>query len=686
MLGLAAAGMAAENVDFSYAFAPPHRMTVGQPGASEKTLLDVEPGALTIAWTYEDLRAIPLAVWKPPRVAWKVKLKPALDGKAFAGSEWRRAAGGLPELENTYRSGGVSLKLEAAGAVDAALVRITVRNGEAQAHRVTLPAEVQGGWVAHNPAWVDRALDGGSLVAMQHERADRVLLFAVGLALAPSGPKVATLEWNLAPGEERTGWLVRPYRAYLGELPALRRLDYAARYAASRAPWNLLLARAVQVELPDARVREALLAGLADLFIMREPLAEGYTGTLCGTDIYRSTNPFEPALAAIALDQFGLHAEAADGLRVHLDMQEPDGNWADPHGWARGMWGASGMKAWAAMEHYRLTRDRKYLEAVYPRMQASSRWQHGKRAGGLMPRGMGDGGLMNGADYFGVFYPHNLLAVFADRLAAEAAELLEKREEAAELRGIYESAWTVLRREMSGTGNLNTGSVWGALFPAFPTGLMAPDDPYITATLASIERKLSPGGHPVHTGWMADGLWAAITLDNLAEVHLLRDEGDTAAAYLYATLNHATPLFTWCEERGVDPGSKKISGDLQHLWTPLAVVRYLRDALVMEQGGTLHLARGTARSWLEAGKTIGIKDAPTHFGKVSYRITAAAASMHADVDTPGAVLHLRHARRAPIQRVTVDGAPWSKFNASAETVSLAPGRHTVEVYYHKNGS
>jgi hypothetical protein len=63
------------------------------------------------------------------------------------------------------------------------------------------------------------------------------------------------------------------------------------------------------------------------------------------------------------------------------------------------------------VEHYRLTGDRAWLEAVYPCMAASSRWQEWQRsetrgssqpsARGLMPRGMGDGGRMNGSDYFG---------------------------------------------------------------------------------------------------------------------------------------------------------------------------------------------------------------------------------------------------------------------------------------------
>ncbi len=125
-----------------------------------------------------------------------------------------------------------------------------------------------------------------------------------------------------------------------------------------------------------------------------------------------------------------------------------------------------------------------------------------------------------------------------------------------------------------------SGSRWGVLNALFPCGLLPPDHELITGTLRNIESQLSPGGIPVNTGWMADGMWVAITLDNMAEAHLARGKGDAAAEYLYATLNHGTPLYTWCEERGQEPGTTKITGDRQHLWTPVAVVRAVRDCLV----------------------------------------------------------------------------------------------------------
>jgi len=46
---------AVPQVDFSYAFATPHRIIVGHLDASDRTLLDVQPGSLRMAWTYDSM-------------------------------------------------------------------------------------------------------------------------------------------------------------------------------------------------------------------------------------------------------------------------------------------------------------------------------------------------------------------------------------------------------------------------------------------------------------------------------------------------------------------------------------------------------------------------------------------------------------------------------------------------------
>jgi hypothetical protein len=637
-------------IDFSYAFAPPHRLTIARPNSGDKTLLDAKPGSLRMAWTTDSVTRFPPMSFCTPAVNWEVILAPQLDGHAFARSTWTRLDGCLPILDNRYIDGRGSLRLEVAGCEAAAVARITLTNDGDRPHRFGLRCERPGGLSGYNPAWVDPAAPADVLLAGWFDRADRVIVLGLGAdRCAAPQPTVLHMEWELQPGETRAAWLIRPYRAWAADLDGLRARDWQAEFESARAEWRALLDRAARPAIPDPGVRDGFYTGLADLFIMREPVGGGYIAGEPGTEVYRAPNSYEAGIMAVALDQCGLHDEAELGYRLSLDTQEPGGDWTEPHGWAHLMWGGSGFKCWAVMEHYRLTGDRDYLARLYPRMAASSRWQERQRARtrvmlargerpltyGLMPRGMGDGGLKDGDDLYGVFIPHNIWAVYADRCAVEAARILGRAEDLPELDRIYQAGLDDLLRAMEdgaivedgyrwipGVPGKTSGSRWAVLNALFPCGLLPADHPLITGTLRKIESQLSPGGIPINTGWMPDGMWVAITLDNLAEAHLARCEGDPAAEYLAAVLNHGTPLYSWCEERGQEPGTDKISGDRQHLWTPLAVVRAVRDCLVMESGGGdgLRLALGTPRAWLGSGQPVGIAGAPTHFGRVSYEL------------------------------------------------------------------
>ena len=655
----AAAASAPPKVDFSYAFATPHRITVGRPDASDRTLLDLQPGCLRMAWTYDNLAMpqYPLNAFKTPKTDWDIRITPHIDGHAFARSRWTRLDGALPGLENVYDGKAGRVRLVVMGGMTATVVRVELEAADSQPHQVTIRCDSQR-W-GENPAWVEPAHNvGDHLLAGWNERADRVLIFGLGADACslwadgqPPSPRSLVLVWKLKPGEKHSGWIVRPYCAYAADMPALRTHDWAQEMAAGRREWHDLLGRATKLSIPDQGVADGYLACLADLFIMREPAADGYLGAVPGTETYRAHNPAEAGIVAIALDQNGFHRESAGGYRNELDMQEADGNWNDHRGWGHLVWFCSGFKSWVAMEHYRLTHDRKYLADLYPRMVASSRWQERQRARtrradgdrpltyGLMPRGFGDCGVKDGNDLYGQFIPHNIWAVYADRVSCEAAEILGKADDGRELKKIYATALhdlltTIERgairekgyRWIPGTPGKTTGSRWGVLNIAFPCGLLSPDHELVTGTLRHIESHLSPGGIPVNTGWLTDGMWVAITLDNVAEVQLQRGNGDAATRYLYATLNHATPLYTWCEERGQEPGSSKCTGDRQHLWTPVAVVRALRDMMVMEHGDGLDLALGTAREWLASGQPVGIAGASTHHGPVSYRMQYAAAT------------------------------------------------------------
>lgn len=111
----------------------------------------------------------------------------------------------------------------------------------------------------------------------------------------------------------------------------------------------------------------------------------------------------------------------------------------------------------------------------------------------------------------------------------------------------------------------------------------------------------------------------------------------------------------------------------------------------MEDGPNLWLARATPRVWLEQGKWISVRNAPTHFGLVDYAIISDAdhGKITATLKLPSrhpvneVWLRLRHPKSAPMKRVFLNGKAWKNFDAAKEIVKLhrVGGSVTVEIKY-----
>ncbi|MFD0714704.1 hypothetical protein [Paenibacillus sp. GCM10027626] len=633
-----------KQIDYAFAFGTPHRLTAALPDHGVKTLLDADREGVTMKWTYDRMDQYEIGACVVPKVNWSVRFSVAADGSDLVAHSWRRLEGWLPILYQEFGDEEGQVSLAMAGTASATLVKITVRNSGERSRQYSIRCgRNEGG--GFNPAWVDPRGTANVLQAGHNDRADRILVLGLGADRFIAGMKQFTMIWELAPGEERSGWVIRPHEAFMSELKQLEDADWDAEWNSAITAWRSRVEPAHKTLIPDPALFLAFKASLADLFVMREVFSDGYIASVCGTEIYRNTNPFEPSQVPIVLDQLGMEEEAEQGIRFFMEQQEQDGDWTGAKGWTFTMWGGTGFKSHTIMEHYRLTNNKAYLELAFPRMLASSRWQERMRNStrysaeelaerGLMPRGMGDCGLLNGDDHFGVFYPHNIWAVYADKLALEAAEILGKDEHIAELSQIYQEGRKALLESLSSgtiiapdgsrwipaSSNNTSGSRWGALHALYPTGLLPEDHEWINGTIQYMENHLSLGGLPVDTGGLKGGMWVSAALDDLANAHLVRGDGDAAVEYLYRAINHGTPLITWCEERGQEPGTNTCTGDRQHLWTPLAIVRVLRNSLLMEKGDILHLAQGIDREWLTSGQPVGVVAMNTHFGQVSYRL------------------------------------------------------------------
>jgi hypothetical protein len=107
----------------------------------------------------------------------------------------------------------------------------------------------------------------------------------------------------------------------------------------------------------------------------------------------------------------------------------------------------------------------------------------------------------------------------------------------------------------------------------------------------------------------------------------------------------------------------------------------LRLLLVHESAAGLDLAFATPRAWLEPGKRIAVRGAPTRFGPVSYSVDAGERSLRVRVTVPSRTPpgRLRLRLRLPAGERIGAVVPARPVNSRAQTIDLSGLRGTVEL-------
>jgi hypothetical protein len=180
----------------------------------------------------------------------------------------------------------------------------------------------------------------------------------------------------------------------------------------------------------------------------------------------------------------------------------------------------------------------------------------------------------------------------------------------------------------------------------------------------------------------------------LSDEELYRDDVSNFLRLLVDTYWHATQPGDgeyYLAEGGLVQNWKPGSGWDKNTNSMGWFIRNFRNLLVMEdvdeEPWRLWLARATPRHWLEQGKKISVKNAPTYYGTVAYEIVSDVdnGKITATVEMPArkapkeVVLRFRHPKAAPIKAVTVNGKPWTEFNPAKETITLKGLTGTVAV-------
>jgi hypothetical protein len=604
------------------------RFTLGMPEGSRKTLVDLwEPG-LVLRWTTRsllDVDALKAGVGQPNE---QLRIVPRIP------PHWRRAyhrIGNVPILAMEYQGVRGRLFLEALGGADADIVKIVLRSTDGE------PVGI--GIVLQSP----NASRNEDFVLLREDKS----LFCAVAGECTCQHSGAGMEITVSAGKDpHTVWIAIPHRAGVKDIAAYRARNWAEAWGRAVEAWRQVLARAVRFSIPDAKVADAYYSCLADQFILREPIRGGM-GFLCGTEVYRIVNAFETDAHVQAMLRAGYFKEAWQVADVFPPKQNANGCWTDYTWWMDRFWYVNGDMPMMYEALYRFTHDKKRMAEIYPRLVRLARWCEGERAKskslpsadprhGLMPPGVGDSGLgpCGGSGPDNVYFPHNTGNVTGLRITAELAREFGTKEEAAELLAAYQDARQCLLTSMERCAVAfpggryvpasvvpnGGGSMWLCVAFAYPGRLASYDHPLVSQTLAHFEACQSPAGIPINLGWQPRGLWPGAAMECPAPVYLRRGEIDKLSGLIYAGLNCASPVWTWPEERGADAGTQVTSGDLQEAWFPVNFCRLFRDCFLYEEDATLHLAAGIPRFWYDLGKPIGVANAPTHFGPVSYQM------------------------------------------------------------------
>ena len=398
-----------------------------------------------------------------------------------------------------------------------------------------------------------------------------------------------------------------------------------------------------------------------------------------------------------------------------------------------------GSIGWALVEHYRLTGDAQWFRAAAPRIKANAEWMLRQRhvmkdmvpggerlwCQGLQPalQVTPDSGGLWMQFYECEAYYWVAIAHFADalatidpvegtRLQAEAEayrrDLLAAVERSIALspvvpvrdgtfhpvipfacyvRGLGTGAWG-WRRDGSGAhvGPLYWETVQSAAALISPAGLLPPGDVRVQGYLDVLEdRLLLENAHVGGRDWFAAGWQYQSGLERTANMHLA---GDDVPGFLRSFLNcYAVDILP---DHGYLFNEHAVHGPPDKIFEEAAFLERFRNLLVMEQGDSLWVARATPRVWLEHGKKITVRNAPTHFGAVTYEIVSDVGEgrITATVEIPSrnppksVLLRFRHPQAAPIQRVTVNSSDWRGFDDAQEVIRLEGLQGKVAVTAH----
>lgn len=524
---------------------------------------------------------------------------------------------------------------------------------------------------------------------------------------------IVTYCLQLQPGESRE----LTYKLPLVPLPdaspeaqQVREADHDEAFAQAMAFWEGLIASHPPLRFPETKVQEYLVGNtIANLLAIDQ----------VGEDTIVNVNKFQyhgwygggnPNNMMRAMEYMGLLDIARRGLLFLRSRQCADGSFRVQHQEQTLYWEMWGYNLWGWARHFQLTRDREFLETVYPGVRAAMAWQErivGEDPLGLWPPAtIADDAFLKNCRQTG----QHLWGLIGLRSAGYLAMEMGREDDRARFeeqqRRFREAFDRLLKAQTDRTGGYippalertTGGNDWDNLLTLYPELLFDPRDPRVEATLREVRSRYEEGilSYTWPSAVARDGdafifneqpglhYWQT---PNNAHVSLVRGtawDQEWAVKELYALLVHTTSTHLPAEF-GTIPWSTREPSHCFNILpqgaTSAKTIELLRNMLVREQGEDLFLLSAVSPEWVLPARAIEVVEEPTAFGPINMRVAAGEDRLTINLPSEFRNTPQRLWLRVPwffdVQRAAVDGEPLA---AEERHFLLPPGSRELVVW------
>jgi hypothetical protein len=495
----------------------------------------------------------------------------------------------------------------------------------------------------------------------------------------------------LAPGAERTITFLMPVVPIQDGPEAAKILEasYHTELAATIHNWEQIVGAGMQISVPEQKVNDTFRASLVYDLMARNRVGDNYIQSV--NQLHYHAFWLRDASDIVNMyDLTGYSHIASQDLTFFPRFQQPDGLFlSQPQ-----QYDAQGQVLWVYGQHYLMTHDLAFARSVFPSVERAVDWLDKARATDplhLIPAS----NVRDNENVEGHITGYNLLALGGLKNAAMLADAVGEPQKAATYLADYAAYRKDFLKALSRCTAIDGGYIppsldgdcggqdWGNLMGTYPEHIFAPDDPLITATLKKVQSKYQEGLTTYGDGrYLHDYL---IMKNTLTEI--VRDEQQQPVKDLYALLLHTSSTQEGFEYAIRPWGNRDFDGNLTpHGWFAAEFRLTLRDMMVREDEGQVHLLTVMSPAWMGAGKTIRVERAPTEFGMVNFTLTQ-PDNHSAKIDLqmqwtkqPKAVL-LHLPWFATVSEASVDGKPTP---STSGVVRIPPDAHEVLLRWTRN--